>query len=134
VLAGLHTAMQFGAPTNPTDRATFVMPRTYTTTGAVDESGVPYDPEFRPTPGPLVKRQVACAVEYYSSEGKLENLGLIQPSRVTITLLDPDYQQIKGFEYVVIGGVKFLYRKVEPPLALGTLDVWTVHATAEDES
>lgn len=135
VLAGLRTAMAFGAPSNLADRATFFMPRQGTSVPApVDDLNVPFDPQLRPAYDPAVRRTVDCAVEYIDAVGKLENFGIIAPSRIKITLLDPDYQQVKGFEYVVIAGQKYLYRKTEPPVALGTLDVWTVHAQAEDES
>lgn len=133
VLAGLRTAMLFGAPSVAADRATFFMPRTYVSVAPVDEDGVTFDPQQRPTFSAVVKHTVPCAVEYDDAAGKLENFGIIASSKVRITLLGPDYDVVKGFEYVVIAGQKYLYRKTEPPVALGTLDVWTVHCQAEDE-
>jgi hypothetical protein len=133
VLAELRTAMQFGAPSNAADRATFFMPRVYSTTEPVDDLGVPFNPEVRPNAGTPVKHTVPCAIDYDDAQGKVENFGIIVASKVIITLLGPDYETVKGFEYVVIAGQKYLYRKTEPPVALGTLDVWTVHCQAEDE-
>lgn len=134
VLAGLRAAMLFGAPTIPTDRATFVMPRSYTASVPVDQEGVTFDPNQRATFSSPAKHQVPCAIEYDDAAGKLENFGIVAPSKIRITLLGPDYNTVEGFEYVVIAGQKYLYRKTEPPVALGTLDVWTVHAQAEDEA
>lgn len=134
VLAGLRTAMQFGAPSNVADRATFFMPRVYSTTESVDDLGVPFDPDVRPVASSPVKHTVPCAIDYVDAQGKLENFGIIVASKIIITLLSPDYDTVEGFEYVVIAGQKYLYRKTEPPVALGTLDVWTVHCQAEDEA
>jgi hypothetical protein len=56
------------------------------------------------------------------------------PTRISITLLDEDYQRVRGFHFVVAGGDKYIYEKTEPPVALGSIDVWTVWAQSEDES
>lgn len=134
VLAGLHIAMDFGSPNNVADKTTFYMPRTSTASGNVDSHGVPFNASNRRTFSPLIKIVVPCAVEFQDARGKIETFGIINPSKVILTLLDPDYQKIKGFEYITIGGQKFLYRKTEPPIALGSLDIWNVHCTSEDES
>lgn len=133
VLAGLHIAMDFGEPNVTTDKPTFFMPRSSTAPGNKDQHGVPFNPDNKRTFSALVKKTVPCAVEYTNAQGKVENFGLINPSKVQITLLDPDYQRIRGCEFVTIGGQKFLYRKTEPPIALGSIDVWVLHFTAEDE-
>jgi hypothetical protein len=92
VLAGLYTAMEFGAPNNVADRATFYMPRTVDSPGNVDSYEVSYNPDNKRTFSPL----------------------------------------IKGFEYVVISGQKFIYQKTEPLIALGSIDVAIIYAQAED--
>lgn len=132
IVAGLRRAMDFGAPSRSEDKATFYKVTTSTGPEARDEDFVPFDPDaprtVRPTP-----IQVSCAVEYDDRTDITETFGTIQSSRVKITLLDPDYQRVKGFSYVVVGGDKYLYRLTEPPVALGSIDVWTVHVVAEDE-
>lgn len=135
VIAGLHKAMAFGAPSNDSDQATFVMPQTIlSTTGPLDDEGVPFDPAVTPVKSVLSRKTVPCAYEYIDAQGKIENLGIINPSRIKFTLLDDDYQEVKGFAYAVVGGQKYLYRKTEPPVALGSIDVWTVYCQSEDES
>ena len=134
ILAGLHRAMEFGEPTRTDDKATFVTVTVTTPTGVpVDENGVPFDPNAKPTRVPRSK-QVPCAIEYYDRNDLQENLGPLTASRVKITLLDPEYQQVKGFDYVVIGGDRYAYRSTEPPVALGSIDVWSVWAVSEEES
>jgi hypothetical protein len=134
VIAGLQKAMSFGAPETTGDQATFYMPRTSVVTDPKDDEGVPFDVTVRPTLSTLVKKVVPCAYEYVDAEGKIENFGMIAPARVQITLLDAEYQQVKGFEYVAIGGQRFMYRRTEPPVALGSINVWTLHCTAEDQA
>lgn len=133
VVAGIHRAMAFGAPSVAADQATFYMPRTVVNEKPADEQDVPFDPTGAPDYGPVVKIAVPCAYEYVDAQGKIENLGLIVHSRVRVTMLDDDYQQVKGFEFVVIEAQRYSYLKTEPPVALGSVDVWTVHCQADDE-
>lgn len=133
VIAGLHRAMEFGEPTRTEDRATFYTVTTTAAGGPVDEDGVPFDPTVRPTRS-TTSKQVKCAVEFADRADLSETFGIIQPTRVKITLLDAEYQQVKDFAYVVVGGDRYNRRITEPPVALGSIDVWTVHCVAEDES
>lgn len=134
VRAGLRLAMNVGLPPVVEEQPTFFMPREVTTTGAADESGVPFSPVNKRTQAPPVSRRVPCAVEYFDNQGKIENFGVIVPSKVEITLLDEDYVKVKGFEYVVIGGNRFFYDRTETPLGLVSIGVYVVHCTAEDQA
>lgn len=132
VLAGLYTAMDFGAPNTATDRATFYMPRTVSSSGNQDSDGVPFNPSNGRVFGSLVKKTVPCAVEYIGGTGKDENFGVLNPDKVKLTILGPDFLNIQGFEYVVISGNKYLYVKAEPVIALGSIDVHQIYCRAED--
>lgn len=133
IIAGLHEAMAFGEPTRTSDKATFVSFTDPSTSVARDDDGVPFDTAERPTRTPK-SLQVPCAVEFVDRADQAETFGVMQATRIKVTLLDPDYQKVKGFKYVVIGGDRYNYRLTEPPVALGSIDVWTVHAVAEDET
>jgi hypothetical protein len=133
VRAGLRTAMNFGLPTVTNDQPTFFMPQTATSTSHLDGEGVPFDPNASFTLSALVKRQAPCAVEYVDGDGKVETFAVIAPSKVKLTFLDQDYATIKGFHFCVIEGQKYYYQRTEPPVALGTIDVYTVHCKSEDE-
>lgn len=133
VLAGLHTAMEFGLPNVRVERPTFVMPPVDTTTAPKDDENVPWDPSATVLRAPSRKVQVECAYEYQDALGKLLNLGVISPSRVKITLLAPEYVKVKGFEFVLISAQRYFYQREEPVIALGSIDVHTVHCVAEDE-
>ena len=133
VIAGLHEAMAFGEPTRTSDKATFVKIAESSSVVPRDDDGVPFDVGQRPTRTPS-SVQVPCAVEFVDRADAMETFGVVQATRIKVTLLDPDYQRVKGFRYVVIGGDKYNYRLTEPPVALGSIDVWTVHCVAEDET
>lgn len=133
VRAGLLTAMNFGLPTVTNDQPTFFMPQTTTSTDPLDDEGVPFSPTASLTTSTLVKKRVPCAVEYIDGDGKIETFAVVNPSKVKLTILDTDYDQIKGFHYCVIQGQKYFYQRTEPPVALGTIDVYTVHCKSEDE-
>jgi hypothetical protein len=137
VRQGLLNAMGFGEPTRTEDKAWFYFPkmRTPATTSSTDQDGVPFDPTVQVTTADSKARlQVSCAIEYIDADGQVITAGEVIPSKLKITLMDAEYQQVKGFAYVVAGGDKYLYSRTEPPVALGSIDFWFVHCTAEDES
>lgn len=133
VLAGLYTAMDFGSPNDAADKATFYMPRSVSLPDANrDQEHVPFNPAINRTFGALVKKTVRCAVEYEGKQGKDSNFGTLVPDVAKITLLDPEYQLMRGAEYVVVSGLKYLYWKREPTIALGSIDVHITYWRAED--
>jgi hypothetical protein len=139
---GILNAMAFGEPTRTEDKAWFYFPKTVSSDVGTpaDQDDIPFDPDVtvtgETTTDSKPRQQVSCAVEYVDAGAVLgpETFGGVRASRIKITLLDTEYQQIKGFSFVVAGGDKYVHDSTEPPVALGTFDVWTVHATAEDES
>lgn len=133
VLAGIHKAMDFGSPNAVSDKATFFMPRSVTTAVVnKDADNVPFNPDAQRSYGALVKKTVPCAVEFLGSTGKDTNFGVLNPDKIKITLLAPDYIQVAGCEYVVVSGDKYLYWKSEPVIALGSIDVHQLYFKAED--
>lgn len=134
VRAGLRLAMTVGLPPVLEDQPTFFMPRVITNTARADEHRVPFDVNAkRVTALPLTVR-VPCAIEYFDNAGKIENFGVLVPTKVELTLLDQEYVQVKGFEFVVIGGNRFYYQRTETPIGLVSIGVYVVHCTAEDQT
>lgn len=135
VIEGLKKAMGFGEPTRPEDKVTFYFNARSTPTGPVDEDGIPFDPDDRITnTREDDATTVDCVVEYQDRAPKAETFGVVVPARVILTLLDPDWQQVKDFSYVKAGGDIYHRSTVEPPVALGSIDVWSVICIAEGES
>jgi hypothetical protein len=132
VREGLLIAMNFGLPPEDADQPTFWFPATATITASVDDENVPFDPTVRPTYR-RASVTVPCAVEYVDAEGKIENFGVLVRAKVKITLLGDEYEEVRGFEFVTIGGQRYMYKRTEAPLGLGSIPVWTVHCESEDE-
>ena len=93
-------------------------------------SSVPVPLTDKPMPQ---KVAVPSPVDYTDASDQAKRFGTVQPSRLELTLLDPDWQKVKDFEYVVWGGDKYLRRSHQVD-ALGSLDIHTVHCVAEDEA
>lgn len=133
VLDGLHKAMGFGEPNSVDDKATFFFSARPASATPADGAGVPFNPDERPANTGSPKKTVACAVEYFDAAGQAQTFGDIRPSRVKITLLAPEWDQVKDFAYVVCAGDKYIRSTLQPVDALGSLDIYTVWATAESE-
>lgn len=136
VLAGLYTAMGFGEPTSASGaEATFYF-RTLRVDGneEVDSDSVPFDPdEHKVNVAAPTHRTIPCAVEFIGREGSPETFGLASPSRIKITILQPEWDIVSNFAYVVAAGDKYIREKLEPVVALGSIDVYTVWCVAESE-
>jgi hypothetical protein len=133
IRAGLLKAMVFGKPARESDQALFVIPAATVVDDGEDDEGVSFDPTDRDVVAPRELR-VDCAVEYVDATGSMETAGVITPSKVIITLLDEEYQQVKGFSHVIAGGDTYRYSKTPPPDGLGTMTIWTVICVADDET
>jgi hypothetical protein len=139
VLEGLYLAMAFGAPNDPAKQATFYKTPILDADNNSDDEGIPFDPSVNVSRTPVTVK-VPCAVEYVDAADQYEEFGVRQPSKVKVTLLGPDYDTVVGtdtavppFSYVIVSGQKYLYRKSEPVVALGSIDVHVIHCQAEDE-
>lgn len=140
VIAGLHTAMQVGLPPDEEDQPTFYWPAILVTDDAKDSAeSVPFNPASRPVRPPVPHVRVPCAVEYVDGSGKIISFGVVQASRVVLTFVQPDYDQVNDetlgmFQFVVIGGDRFFYAKERPPLGLLSLGIHQIECTAEDDT
>lgn len=134
VRAGIRLAMTIGLPPVAEDQPTFFFPSVDSSTAPADEDAIPFSVTQRRTQSARKQVRVPCAIEYFDNVGKIENFGLIVPSKVELTLLDQEYVQVKGFEYVVIGGNRYWYSRTAPPNGLVSVGVFTIICTAEDQS
>lgn len=133
VRAGLLKAMGFGEPTQTADKVTFFFPKRSTTSAPHDQDGIPFDPNVRLSDAGAPSKTVACAVEFMDWNGAVVEPGTIKATRLRITLLQEEWNAVKDFTYVTAGDNKYLRDYVEPPLALGSIDVYQVMVRAEDE-
>lgn len=130
---GIHFAMSLGLPPASEDQPTFYFPATVDNTAPADASGIPFAPEAEPTYTRPPSVKVPCAVEYVDAEGKIESFGVAVPAYVVLTLLQQDYDVVRGFEFVIIGGNRYWYRSTFPPLGMDSVGVWQIKCRTDDE-
>lgn len=133
--SGILTAMAIGMPSVAEERPIFVFADTSTTTASADDEGVPYDTTLSPDVVAGVRLAgITCAVEQLDAAGQVVEMGIINPTKIKITMLDEQYRQTAGFWFVEIAGDRYFYRRTEPPVSMVTATIWVVHATAEDDT
>jgi hypothetical protein len=135
---GIRFAMKMGAPTNLSDQATFIFPKTtsYPKDTRLDREGRPLDPTVPRTEA--VSRpdiQVDCAIEFPLIAGSEEiAVGRFTPTRMTITVFQEDYERIRDAKDVRVGGDLYQVAYHPPPLALFNVGFQQIVVHARDET
>lgn len=133
--SGIRTAMTVGLSPVIADRPIFVFAGTTTNVAPADSEQVPFDPAATPV---VVQGNritgVICSYEYVDATGQVVDLGTITPTRLRITMLDAEYQLVRGFDHVLIAGDRYNYRLTQPVVGMVDSAIWIVHCTAEDDS
>lgn len=136
----IRFAMTMGTPNSTNDVATFRwnVLRTY---GVQDSAGNPFDwTETATTTNDPLDVQVPVAIQFVSGVGTTTDtsMGQFDASRIVVTVLDEDYalltQDGRFADLIVSGETTYKINFVEPPVGLFGVDVWSIHAQAEDES
>ena len=130
----IHFAMQLGAAPDAGEQVFFHFPTQLVYNVPADGAQVPFNPTATVTSTAPPPVQVDCAVDYFDAENQPTEFGLLAPTRLTITLLDEDYAQVKGCAYVVVHGDRYDYRRTEPPSGLFDVGLYTMHFTAQSET
>lgn len=100
---------------------------------AVDESGIPFDPDATVTQTTPTPVQVPCGVEYVNAAGQPTRIGEIAPTHLAVTLLDEDYESVAGCSYIVVGGDRYDYEHLDPPTGLFDVGLYTIRFKARGE-
>lgn len=132
----IRFAMNMGLPDNDSMRPTFRW-KVDRTNAIADPAGDPY--VWSEVPTAIVTHddvQVPVAVEFTARKSAAEGgpFGEIDVSRVTLTLLDEDFDQIAGADQVILTGNTYDIAMVAPAQGLFGVTVWTVYGNAVDES
>lgn len=125
----LRFAMNMGASPDEEQQAIFVFPRTVTSTGPTDDRGVPFapgTPVVRTALKPAVR--VACAIEDAASDGDETGFGSFGEA-IVVTVFDEEWVQIQGFEYVMVGEVRYDYSRLLIPRGLGPVGIYRILCT-----
>ncbi len=134
--AGIRLAMNLGLPAAEEDRPLFRFPRVraYPPGTVLDHEGHPLDPNVAPTITTQTPVRIPCAIEWDDASPDQLPPGVRVPTRLTITMLDDEYQQVKDAVIVEVGGDRYQISHVAPPVALSDSGVWTLIAYAEAET
>lgn len=131
----IKNTMKMGSPQAIEERVTFRWPVEKTFTGKTDPKGKPYDigSAGSSTITEIDDVQIDCAVEIEDRNATGTSIGQFNNPKATITVLDEDYALINGAKEVLIGENIYTINWVEP-VGLFSVTVYTIHATAKDES
>lgn len=133
-VSGIHFAMEMGAPPDDSQRVTFYFPSVVTWDSNVDGDNVAFDPDATPTVVGQRKVQVPCAVQYFDRDGNELAFGDVATTKLILTLLGEDYDQVKGCEYVVASGDRYNVKRQPPTMGIFNVAVNQIIADAIDEN
>lgn len=133
----IRFAMSMGLPDTESERITFrwTPQKSYS---IADPAGNPYS--WDQTPSEVVEHddvQVPAAVEFTSraSGGVVGSpFGEIDSPRIVVTLLDEDYEQVRGADLVILNDSVYVVNFVKPPDGLFDVTIYTLYCTARDEN
>lgn len=130
---GIRFAQEMAAPPLESEQVAFYRPTQLVYNVPVDDDNVPFDPDAtvtRVTPAPV---RVACSVEFQDAAGHATVFGDIAATRVVVTLLDEEYEQVKDATYIVLGGEKWVYSRTRPPSGLFDVGLYSIVFIAEND-
>lgn len=103
-----------------------------------DTEGSPWEWDATPTSevetSPV---QPICAYEFFSPLGRqggfATEVGDFTPTTLVVTLLQEEWEQVRGFSYVTVGPSeqRWLFRYWRPAYGLGGFTVYQIHCSAE---
>jgi hypothetical protein len=131
----IKNTMRMGSPQSVPERVTFRWRTKKNYAGKTDKKGKPFDLAAAATIPADAKAdiQIDCAVEIEDRNPAGTPLGQFNTPKATITVLDEDYALIDGAHEVLIGENTYTINYTEP-VGLFSVTVYTIHATARDES
>lgn len=131
----IRAAMTMGLPNKPVEQATFQW-RVHKTYQREDSTHRPYDwTAASVTSDARADVKIPVAVEFGRvSEATGNAVGSFENPRVTMTILDEDYELIKGASHVLLGENVYEIDFVAPPIGLFDVTVYQIFARARSES
>lgn len=134
--AAIRNAMVMGLPNATAEKATFRW--TAVKTFADDDpAGKPYSWTSSPTTTTThADVQVPVAWEFSARPAASldTTIGQFDASRVEITILDVDYEDVEGADQVLMGQNTYNIEFIAPPQGLFEVTVYKIYAVAQDES
>lgn len=132
--SAIRSVMTMGTPPVSGDQLRFYWNPTRSATATKDGEGIPFDPSAPVATTTHAPVSLPCAIEYIDAAGQPTPFGAIAPSKVRVTLLDEDYDQVKDADYVLISGDRYIRHHEPPSYGLFTVGVHQIIYTAENET
>lgn len=127
----IRFAMQMGTPPDPDKQALFVFrptSRTFWKNGVelgspprLDRDGKPLDPTIEVRRIEAATKRVDCAVEIVRADAEELPVGTFRQTKAVVTVLDEQYDEIRGCSEMVYNGDRYKYGY--EPEGLGLFDV-----------
>lgn len=135
VRAGLRLAMQVGLPPVSEDQPTFMFDAQTIIEGDTDGQGTPLDwQELANQVDGKAPVKVPVAIDFLDDAGQVTGFGVTASTRLLLTFLDEEFEKVRGFSHVVLGGNTYRYDKTLPPLGLVSIGIWQVQVRTADEA
>ena len=132
----IRFAMNIGIPETEADRPTFRwnVEKAY---AVADPAGAPYS--WTATPTQTITHddvQVPVAVQFVPKKSQSYGtpFGEVDPSRAILTVLDEDYELIRGADQVILTGNTYNFTNIAPADGLFGVTVYSIYCEAVDES
>lgn len=130
----MRVAFEMAATPDSGEQPWFGFDDTITNTGPAAADGVPFNPAAVATVARRANVHVPCGVEYADASEQPTPFGLMSATRIVVTLMDEDWAKVSDCTHVLLGGDKYLRRRVEPPSGLFDVGIVRVHFTAVTET
>lgn len=132
---GIRFVYNLAAPPVAEEQITFFYNSQLIYNTPVDGEDTPFDPQATvQRVAPRAVKNVPCGIEYFDAAHQEIVFGTVTASKIHVTLLDEDYQRVKGANYVVLGGEKYLYKVTEAPSGLFDVGLYVTHWTNENDT
>lgn len=125
---------QMAAPPLTEEQASFYFPTQLVYNVGTDAEDTPFDPSstvVRTQPDPI---KVPCSIEFKETSGQVIDFGVLTPALCIVTLLDEDYERIKGCSYMVLRGEKYNYESTDAPSGLFDVGLYSLQFRAESST
>lgn len=142
----IQFAMVMGLPQETDERATFLFPATtvymdmsqatpaLVTDPRVDQNGNPLNPNIKRERTRPDEVQVPVAVEFSTARMDERPVGSFKDTRVSITVLDKHWPDVKDAVEVKLGGDTYVISYTHPPVGLFEVTIYTMECFARSET
>lgn len=132
-----RTAIRFvftmAAPPEVEQQLIFGFAEDVSFTGPADGDAVPFDPSAPITRTVRTPLSRPCDVQFDRATDEITAFGVVIPAKITVTLLDEDYNDVQDATWVLVNGNRYLRHYEKPSYGLFDVGLHEMVFLAEDE-